>query len=267
MNALDIEQIRADDRCQPRATFDTQLVEQYAEAMARGDVFPPVKVFFDGADHFLADGFHRYHAAKSLGLVDISADVSNGTLRDAILFSCSANAAHGWRRTNDDKRRAVLRLLNDPEWQNWSDREIARRCGVGHPLVATLRPAPTNTGISSSMDRTFIHPKTGQETQMRTANIGNRPVGNAPAEQVWDDIATPRARADVQDVNQADWMGAIWEVLRHHKDLSQVPDAGARVPNALLHSLNVNELDAVADWFATFASAIRNRKEPRNVAT
>jgi hypothetical protein len=36
--------------------------------------------------------------------------------RDAILFSVSANGTHGQRRTNEDKRRAVLCLLNDPEW-------------------------------------------------------------------------------------------------------------------------------------------------------
>jgi hypothetical protein len=206
VTVLALTQIRADDRCQPRATFDSQLVSQYAEEMALGDTFPPVKVFFDGADYFLADGFHRYHAAKSLGLVDIDADVSEGTLRDAILFSCSANAAHGWRRSNDDKRRAVLRLLNDSEWQRRSDREIARQCGVWHPLVFGLRPSPTNTGISSSMDeRTFIHPKTGQETQMRTAKIGRAhgPVYNGPLidvqtqeiadKQTWRDNATPEA--------------------------------------------------------------------------
>jgi hypothetical protein len=30
-------------------------------------------------------------------------------------------------RTNDDKRRAVLKLLNDKEWPHWSDRVIAQQ--------------------------------------------------------------------------------------------------------------------------------------------
>ena len=34
--------------------------------------------------------------------------------------------------TNADKRRAVETLLNDAEWATWSDREIARQCGVHH---------------------------------------------------------------------------------------------------------------------------------------
>jgi hypothetical protein len=36
--------------------------------------------------------------------------------------------------------RAVLKLLRDPEWLAWSDREIAKRCGVDHMTVGKLRP-------------------------------------------------------------------------------------------------------------------------------
>lgn len=38
-----------------------------------------------------------------------------------------------------DKCRAVTALLHDPEWSSWSDREIARRCGVDHKTVSALR--------------------------------------------------------------------------------------------------------------------------------
>ena len=37
---------------------------------------------------------------------------------------------------NADKRRAVVALLEDPEWSAWSDREIARRSGSHHKLEA-----------------------------------------------------------------------------------------------------------------------------------
>jgi hypothetical protein len=40
------------------------------------------------------------------------------------------------RRSNADRRRAVMALLKDEEWSGWSDREIARRCRVGHVLVS-----------------------------------------------------------------------------------------------------------------------------------
>jgi predicted RNase H-like nuclease (RuvC/YqgF family) len=65
--------------------------------------------------------------------------VREGTLRDAILFSFSANGTHGLRRTAADKRKAVMAMLEDIEWQDWSDREIARQCCVSHPFVSAIR--------------------------------------------------------------------------------------------------------------------------------
>ncbi|WP_066120292.1 ParB N-terminal domain-containing protein [Blastomonas sp. CCH2-A2] len=273
MSTLDLDKIRADERCQPRTTFDTDLVAQYAEAMANGDTFPPVKVFFDGVDHFLADGFHRYHAAASLGLADIAVDISEGTLRDAILYSCSANASHGWRRTNDDKRRAVLRLLNDPEWQRWSDREIARRCAVEAKMVGRLRPNHT-VPEAQYEPRTFVHPKTGQETQMRTANIGARAVQDRPLSferiPAAEDLPSPRqasaqGRENIESVNREAWAPGIWEITRLYRGLPAASDAGQRFPSLLLHTLDTEELIAISAWFASFSVEILNRKESADV--
>lgn len=166
---MNLGKIRIDGGTQPRAELREDTITEYAEAMAGGALFPPVDVFYDGADYWLADGFHRWHAAKKLGLTDISAQVHQGTLRDAVLFSVSANAAHGMRRTNEDKRRAVMRLLEDLEWGRWSNREIAKRCAVSEYMVRAMRP---DTAIESQYERTFIHPKTGAPTTMNTANIG-----------------------------------------------------------------------------------------------
>ena len=38
-----------------------------------------------------------------------------------------------------DKRRSVLTLLEDEEWGKWSNREIAKKCGVSPDLVDRLR--------------------------------------------------------------------------------------------------------------------------------
>ncbi|NEJ06237.1 MULTISPECIES: hypothetical protein [Rhizobium] len=64
--------------------------------------------------------------------------------------------------------------MNDPEWREWSDREIARRCRVDSKTVAKHRAEieAHNAEIRSiGMDRTFIYPKTGQPTTMATAGI------------------------------------------------------------------------------------------------
>ena len=136
---LSLQKIIIDAGTQSRAKIDENVVAEYADRMKDGDQFPPVVVFTDGQSHWLADGFHRFFAAKRCAAPGIGCDVREGTLRDAILFSFSANTSHGLRRTSADKRKAVIAMLQDIEWQDWADREIARHCGVSHPMVASIR--------------------------------------------------------------------------------------------------------------------------------
>ena len=149
---LSVAAIRTDGGTQPRSTILRDVVEEYAAAMADGAKFPAITVFYDGAEYWLADGFHRLAATETAGSLTINCDVRQGTRRDAVLHSVGANAAHGMRRTNEYKRRAVRVLLEDAEWSQWGDRKIARRCGVDHKTVATLRP-PKPSGELPQIDR------------------------------------------------------------------------------------------------------------------
>ena len=135
-----VAKICADESAQLRAAISKECVADYAELMADGVCFPPVTLFEDGGRLWLADGFHRVAAARVAGLKSIAAEVHDGGKRDAALYAASANAAHGLARTNADKRAAVTLLLTDPEWARWSDRRVAKHCGVTHPFVAKLRP-------------------------------------------------------------------------------------------------------------------------------
>lgn len=136
---IKITQIRIDGNTQNRAEIDQGVVNEYAEAIIEGAKFPPVTLFHDGVDYWLADGFHRYHAHNKIEALDIDADVKNGTYRDARLFSFGVNALHGLRRSNADKRKAVVSMLGDEEWGQWSDRKIADACSVSHTFVASIR--------------------------------------------------------------------------------------------------------------------------------
>jgi uncharacterized ParB-like nuclease family protein len=149
-----------DGGAQMRMEMRPETIADYASDMLDGAVFPPVIVFDDGGDFFwLADGFHRVGAARKIGRETIQAEVRKGTARDAILHGIGSNAAHGLRRTRADKRRAVERLVTDPEWAKWSDRKIAEVAKVSHPTVATIRreltgkfttaPAATSEGGES----------------------------------------------------------------------------------------------------------------------
>lgn len=140
MNLLDMASIRIDGGTQSRTSINTDTVSEYAQALTDGATMPPVVVFFDGADYWLADGFHRFHAFRKAGRDSIKADVRQGTCREARLYAASANSAHGLRRTNEDKRRAVLMVLEDEDCaEYWTDREIAKHCAVSHPFVAAIR--------------------------------------------------------------------------------------------------------------------------------
>lgn len=147
---MDLTRISIDGGTQTRAALNEPVVAEYADALRDGVKLPAVVVFFDGSAHWLADGFHRYFAHKAARKASINVDVREGTQRDAVLFSTGCNSTHGLRRSNEDKRRAVMTLLNDSEWRSWSDREIAKQCDVSHtfvanlraPKVATLPPAP-----------------------------------------------------------------------------------------------------------------------------
>jgi len=133
-----LDQIRIDGGTQSRVELNQDVVAEYAEAYRDGAQFPPIVVFYDGSSYWLADGFHRYFGAKAAGKETIYEDVQPGTQREAVLYSLGANAKHGLRRSNADKRRAVETMLADAEWAAWPEAEIARRCGVSRPLVHTL---------------------------------------------------------------------------------------------------------------------------------
>lgn len=138
-HGLALELIKIDGGTQSRATLNDQVVSEYAEAIKAGATFPPIVVFYDGKKHWLADGFHRFHAYQKAGRSKVAADIRQGTRRDAILHSVGANETHGLRRTRDDKRRAVLTLLNDAEWAAKPERWIATTANVSHTYVQKIR--------------------------------------------------------------------------------------------------------------------------------
>lgn len=139
MKELPLKKIVFDVNTQMRERIDGDVVNEYRDCMKDGVKFPPVVVFFDGSTYWLADGYHRWHAASEAGIETLQCDVRQGSRRDAILYACGANTCNGLRRTNEDKHRAVKTLLADAEWCQWSDHAIADRCGVSQPFVGKLR--------------------------------------------------------------------------------------------------------------------------------
>jgi len=138
---ISIERIHRDEAIQSRVALHAETVADYADAYREGKLLPPITLFHESGSGklWLADGWHRVAAAEQAGIPHILADVKPGGRRDALLCSVGANATHGLRRTNADKRRAVELLLKDSELVKMSDREIARYCCVSHPFVSSVR--------------------------------------------------------------------------------------------------------------------------------
>lgn len=169
MDYLKLQEISTHGGTQAREQTDWLVVDEYVHAMQDGATFPPIVVFWDGSDYWLADGFHRVEAATRAGLETLPAEVKHGTRRDAVLYACGANAAHGLRRTNADKRRAVETLLNDPEWAKWPDKDIAKACSVSREYVVRVKPS-----CDRSQDMPRAVTRNGVTYPMNTKNIGQR---------------------------------------------------------------------------------------------
>jgi len=136
---MNIGALVMDERLQSRTEINENTVSEYAEAITAGADFPPVLVYFDGISYYLTDGYHRLLAHKRAEKVSIFCNVVQGTLRDAIFHSTGVNADHGMRRTYADKRKAVMTLLDDFEWEGMANGQIAKHCHVSSSFVSDLR--------------------------------------------------------------------------------------------------------------------------------
>lgn len=172
LKTVNIKAIRIDGGTQSRVEIDDDIVSEYADAIKAKAVFPPMVVFYDGAEHWLADGFHRWHALNKAGKASTEIEIRIGTRREAVLFSFGVNGTHGMRRTNADKRKAVESMLNDPEWAAWSDNKIAETCGVSHPFVAEVRRSILKPLQDTPAVRTVE--RAGKTYQQDTSKIGKQ---------------------------------------------------------------------------------------------
>lgn len=245
---LDLDLIRIDGGTQSREKIDESVVAEYAEAFKAGVQFPPVIVFFDGVDRWLADGFHRYFGAKAAGLTKIFEEVTPGTKLDAQLYSFGANPSHGLRRSRADKQRAIRGALSHPVSKSWSDTQIAKHCHVSDKTVAAARAAISgNSEDVRSPQRTVT--RNGTTYQQNTANIGRTKVdaarkaaGRSLAELSTDELQQCREAVD----------RTLTADANHDATHAVPPPAAQAVPSEPEYT----ELDAAHDQIADLQAAL-----------
>jgi hypothetical protein len=172
---IELSKVILDPEIQSRVELDESYIEDLKKDLMEGAEFPAIIVFSDDTNYWPGDGAHRLIAHQRAGRSEILAEIRRGGKRDAKLFGVGANATHGKRRSNADKRKAVETLLKDEEWGRWSDRQIGKACRVSQPLVSAIRKELTDGGFQfpatrkcsdgREMDVSQIGSNRGQETQ------------------------------------------------------------------------------------------------------
>lgn len=184
MKQINIHLIRTDGDTQSRISLNQDIVNEYAEHLRDGDAFPPMVVFHDGSDYWLADGFHRLFALKANGASLVEVDVRAGTVEDAQLFSFSANGKRGLSNSAEDNRNIVIRMLKHPKWSLWSYSEIAKHVGVSKMTVGriakTLEPDPDASTIKQFINKHGSISKIDTATLNKPKPVIERPVGTKP---------------------------------------------------------------------------------------
>ena len=244
---IELSKIRIDGGTQQREQLNEDVVAEYAEAMKSGAKFPAVTVFYDGAVYWLADGFHRFFAAKSAGLSKIAENVIPGTSRDARLFSFGVNADHGLRRTNADKRKIVLAMLEDTEWSGWSDNAIAKACHVSHTFVSNLRHVTCNVASEKPTEKTYTT-KHGTTATMDTANIGKVvPLPPTKIEISTGELAELRAENERLKEWGSENAATAKEMLAENESLSAIFDQDDKLAASIAECKKLREMNRILE--------------------
>ena len=161
VKVIPIGSIRLDGDTQPRVAIDQDVVQEYSEAMKAGQEFPPIELYYDGANYWLVDGFHRFHAARKIGRTELNAEVKTGMQADAQWASLATNDEHGLRRSNADKAKAVTKALRLKPAM--SDGAIAAHVKVSPEMVRKHRAALTAEAPKSGPNRWDVTARTGRD--------------------------------------------------------------------------------------------------------
>jgi len=149
--------------------IDPDVVREYADLIREGVQFPPVRVWWDGNNYWLTDGFHRLAAAEQAAIDQIAAEVCLGSLEDAQWDSCGVNACHGVRRTGVETEQVVRLALQHPRAAGLSNVAIAKHL---HMPETTLRRWLKKLSSPRGEDTVRTVSRGGTSYPQSTARIG-----------------------------------------------------------------------------------------------
>ena len=132
-----LTQLEDDKKYQLRVEEDPSTICDLAQAYNDGETIPPIDVVkVDTERYIIVDGHHRYAAAKEAGIESMECRITEGNEYNAFILSLGANASNkALKRTNADKRNAVITALDYKDFNRYSNRKIADICKVSSTFV------------------------------------------------------------------------------------------------------------------------------------
>lgn len=116
---IKIEEVLTQEDIQVRVSTDQDMINDIAEAIAKGDSIRPVLVTqLQNGKYLILDGHHRFQAMKQAGRKEIEVIVNARvkSMAEAVAAGVAFNAKNGLRLTRDDIKRSIELLLHhDPK--------------------------------------------------------------------------------------------------------------------------------------------------------
>lgn len=150
MNELAI--LDLDDSFQIRVETKEEKIQQYSDYFLERDGwgdFPPIKVVYLNGKYMIADGIHRFNAAKRAGLEMIPCEITNGDYWNLLEKSVEVNGVQGidmgpkdWKKF----RRLVMEKLSRGEIPVKPYSDIAKLCRCSVPTITHLRDEMESEG-------------------------------------------------------------------------------------------------------------------------
>jgi hypothetical protein len=145
LELVPVDRIKRNPQLMMRVELSQPTIVAYTSALESGATFPPIECTEVDGELLLTNGFHRLAAHQNAGRAEIQAIITEGDMDDALLAAACSDNYEGLKRTNADKRKAVLALLANKQWSEMSNREIARAANVDKNTVAKYRGQLVNS--------------------------------------------------------------------------------------------------------------------------
>lgn len=158
----------------PKKTFrsqetDATTVAEYAALMEQGVEFPPILIAEVGKSkkQVLVGGFHRVAAATKARIKELQVEcIACRTAFDAELVAFTDNVSHGLNYTAEDKRQAILAILQTPTGKKLSNAAAAKKLGVSdmtikryRDAIGTKSPKAAQSGHKNTATKSNVAPK------------------------------------------------------------------------------------------------------------